>query len=125
MIEIAPGWQLEVERGPDWLFVKPHCDLESSWNSPPLAEALWELLQQGFAHRLVLECEEIPILHTLMIGQLVLLHKRISSRGGVLRICGMSERSCQVLQGCRLDDRLPNFDTRADAVHGFRPVKPR
>lgn len=125
MIEIAPGWQLEVDRGPDWLFVTPRCDGESGWNAPPLAEAVWDLLQQSFSHRLVLVCDDIPVLHTLLIGQLVLLHKRMATSGGVLRLCGLSERNCEVLRTCRLDQRLPNFRCRADAVYAFRPAKPR
>jgi anti-sigma B factor antagonist len=124
MLEIAPGWNLDVERGPDWLFVRLHCEPDNVWDAPPLAETLWRLLEQHFTHRLVIECDEVQLLHTMLLGQLVLLHKRIASRGGALRLTGLSSQNREVLQSCRLDGRLPSFEDRNEAVLG-RPTKPR
>ena len=42
-----------------------------------LAEAIWERMHQQFCHRVVLEMERIPLLRSWLIGQLVLLHKRV------------------------------------------------
>ena len=125
MLEIAPGWNLEVERGPDWLFVRLHCLPENTWDAPPLAETLWSLLEQHFTYRLVLECNSLLLLHTMLLGQLVLLHKRICVHGGLLRLSGLSDFNRKVLENCRLDGRFPNFDDRTAAVLGHRPNKPR
>jgi anti-anti-sigma factor len=125
MLQMAPGWNLDVDRGPDWLFVKLHCDPKNSWDSPPLAETLWALTEQHFTRRLVVECDDLQFLHSVLLGQLVLLHKRLTSQGGLLRLAGLSEQNQDVLRGCRLDGRFPAYDCRTDAIMGFRPDKPR
>jgi anti-anti-sigma regulatory factor len=126
MLEMAPGWSLDLERGPDWLMVRLHCDQKHAWDTPPLAETLWALAQQHFVHRLVVEFDEVPMLHTALIGQLVMLHKRLSVNGGVLRLSGLSEQSRDVLSTARLDGRLPAFENRTEAVLGHAIVnKPR
>ena len=125
MLQIAPGWQLSVERGPAWLIVHLSCTSENAWDSPPLAETLWSLLEQHFSNRLVIECHELPLLHTMLIGQLLMLQKRIAVSGGMLRLCGLSPTNQEVLETCRLHHRFPSFDSRAAAVMGREPVKPR
>jgi anti-anti-sigma factor len=125
MIEIAPGWSLEVERGPDWLCVTLDCLPDSQWENPPLADRLWSILQQNFTYRLVLDCSHLEVLHTWLIGQLVQLQKRISSVDGRLRLYGLSDRNQQVLTACRLDHCFPQYHDRAEAVAGAIPAKPR
>jgi anti-anti-sigma factor len=125
MLQIAPGWSLDVERGPDWLLVKLHCDPEHLDDDPPLAERIWDLLTQHMTHRLVLECNEIDHLHSSLIGQLVLLHKRLTTQDGVMRLCGLSPENMMVLRACRLEDRFPAYESRDEAVLGHRPAKPR
>ena len=125
MLQMAPGWTLDVERGPDWLIVKLHCLPENVWDAPPLAELVWGLMEQHFTHRLVLECQQLPLLHTMLIGQLLVLQRRITAQGGMLRLCGLSAVNRAVLETCRLDARFPCFETRVAAVLGQHPVKPR
>jgi hypothetical protein len=125
MIDLAPGWILEVERGPAWLFVRVSCQPDRMWDNPPLGEMLWTLLEQNFTHRLVLECDRLQILHSALVGQLVLLHKRVTTHDGVMRICGLSESNQRVLQSNRLDERFPSFLDRSEAVLGYRPKQPR
>ena len=125
MIDVAPGWILEVERGSDWLFVRVSCQPDRMWDNPPLGEMLWGLLEQNLTHRLVLECDRLQVLHSALVGQLVLLHKRITTHGGIMRISGLSESNQRVLQANRLDDRFPNFLDRSEAVLGYRPKQPR
>ncbi|HEX4129936.1 MAG TPA: STAS domain-containing protein [Pirellulales bacterium] len=125
MVTIAPGWELDVERGPDWLFVKLHCAQENVWDSPPLASNIWRLLEQHFTYRLVLECDELAVLHSTIIAELVMLQKRVMAHGGVMRLCGLSEDNRDVLARCRLTTRFPNNFDRAEAVLGSKPAKPR
>ena len=116
MLDLAPGWELAVERGPDWLFVRiSNPDADGS-ESPPLAARLESLLQEHLSHRLVLELDQIDVLGSHLIGQLVLLHKRISEHDGVLRLCGLSPRNRRVLKRCHLDGRFPPYGNRMDAV---------
>lgn len=127
MHPIAPGWDLDVERGPDWLFVRlcPPDGLPFG-ETPPLAEAVWELLQQQFAHRLVVELDNVHLLSSYLIGQLVLLHKRVCACGGIMRLSGVSDASRMALRACRLDGQLPMYADRTEAVMGgYRPTQPR
>ena len=123
MVLIAQGWNLEVERGPDWLFVRPVCDADHAESQPPLAEQVWTLLDQYFTYRVVLELEEVPLLHSYLIGQLIWLHKRVTSHGGIMRLSGLSTRNREILRQCQLEGRLPPFGNRCEAVLTAQPLR--
>jgi hypothetical protein len=126
MIQLAPGWELDVDRGPDWLFVRVRCPDLPMDDLPPLADAIWRLMTQHFCYRLVLELNEVRLLHSRLLGQLVLLHKRLANHeGGMLRVCGLSPQNRSVLEMSRLERRFPNYENREQAVMGHRPAQPR
>jgi anti-anti-sigma factor len=126
MVSVSEGWKLDVERGPDWLFVRLHNPPAIGQEGEPLAEQLWSLLEQHFMYRLVLELDDVQALRSSLIGQLVLLYKRIHQRGGMLRICGLGEAQRQALRSTRLDERFPCYKDREDAVMGdSRIIRPR
>jgi anti-anti-sigma factor len=118
MFAAAADCQLEVERGPEWLLVRVRQLERPLAGSAPLAEQLWGLLQQHFTYRLVLELDQIPVLDSQLIGQLILLSKRLEDRDGVLRLCGLTPYNRRVLHQCALEDRFPAFDSRHEAVLG-------
>jgi anti-anti-sigma factor len=89
------------------------------------AEAIWEMLETQFTRRVVLEVDELRALPSWLVGQLVKLHKRVHSSGGMLRLCGLSDTNQAVLQTSRLDDRFPQYRDRREALMGRRPTKPR
>ncbi len=126
MSVVAPGWELDVERGPDWLLVKVRPSEDGDSGAPPLEPALWNLLQQHLTYRLVLELDEVELLNSFLIGQLVALYRRIRQHDGVMRLCGLSPYNRQVLHTCRLDERLMPYQNRREAVmaSGCR-VRPR
>jgi anti-anti-sigma factor len=126
MLTVTPGCELDVERGPDWLLVRVrNLDLFEP-DAPPLAERLWSLLQQHFTYRLVLELDEVQMLNSYLIGQLIQLYRRIEEHDGVMRLCGLSPYNRQVLHACRLDDRLLPYEDRKEAVMGHsQPARPR
>jgi anti-anti-sigma factor len=106
---------MRIERGPDWLIVQLSAD-DGPYDN--MADRLWALLNQHFVYRLVLEMEDIDFFPSQLMGQLVMLHKRVLKRGGALRLCGLSSECQQALHICRLDQALPNFACRADAIYG-------
>jgi anti-anti-sigma factor len=124
MIQTAAGWGFDVDRGPDWIFVRVH-PRDGFDDAPELAENVWTLLEQHFVYRVVLELDEITLLRSAIIGQLILLSKRVHSHGGLLRLCGVSDNNREVLHTSRLQGALPLFDNRGDAVMGYRPKRPR
>jgi len=118
MVVIAPGWIMDVERGPDWLIVALRSEHDSEWDTPPLAETVWQLVEQNFTYRLVLDLSQVQMLHTAIVGQLVHLQKRLAMHDGCLRICGLSERNHDILRTCRLDGFMPHYRDRNEAVLG-------
>jgi anti-anti-sigma factor len=124
--QLATGWHLELtERGPDWLFIRLHVDGDSYFAAPHIADQVWSILRQHFVYRVVLEMDEVAFLSSHVIGQLVMLQKRVLQQGGALRICGLSPSCQEVLRICRLITVLPAYASRADAVLGRGLVKPR
>jgi anti-anti-sigma regulatory factor len=114
-----------VERGPDWLFIKLQATPDAMADYSNLAEHVWQVLQQHFIYRVVLELEGLSTLPSSLIGQLVMLHKRLHTQGGVLRMCGLPAAQQKVMAASRLDGRFPNYSSREDAVWGHRPMQPR
>lgn len=125
MSATATGWELEVQRGPGWLLVKArNCD-QDAWAAPPLADQVWSLLERHFVYRLVLELDELKLLDSHLIWQLLLLHRRIRDHNGVMRLCGLSALNQRVLQVCGLIDRFPPYSNLEEAVMGSCRPKPR
>jgi anti-anti-sigma factor len=113
----AQDWDIEVNRGPDWLFLRLHPGAQSP---DGLADKIWSLANRHFVYRLVLEMNDVDMLPSRLMGQLVMLQKRVLQRDGALRLCGLSPQCAQALRFCRLDKALPNFSSREDAVMGQR-----
>lgn len=126
MLAIAPGWELEVERGPDWLLVKVMHPEGDAAELPALADGLWELMRRHFTYRLVLELDQVNMLNSYLIGQLVKLFRHIREHDGVMRLCGLSAYNQQVLRICHLNDRFLPYRDRQEAVMGCcRPRRPK
>src|SRR5213075_628074 len=112
LLELAPEWSMDIDRGPDWLFIRlqPPNNQNAAHGGrgeAPLAEMVWKKLEQCFCYRVVLELDNIEHLRSWMIGELVRLHKRVTTHGGMLRLCGVSREAETVLQISRLSDRFP------------------
>lgn len=120
MIELAPGWTMHVDRGPDWLFVRVVGSSEGGSPSLPLAERVWDMMDQHFISRVVIEMDEVPVMHSQLIGELVRLQKRVHTRGGLLRLSGVNDAAIEAMKITRLGQLLPCFLDRGDAVMGRR-----
>jgi anti-anti-sigma factor len=117
MEESCKDWGIDVDRGPDWLFVR----LRPGTQEPAdMADKLWSLADRHFIYRLVLEMDKVSMLPSRLMGQLVTLQKRVLQRQGALRLCGLSDQCAEALHFCRLDKALPTFNSREDAVMGQR-----
>jgi anti-anti-sigma factor len=130
MIETANHWRLEVDRGPDWLFVRVFPPVYSNKgldtvDPSGLSDTIWDLMQSHRCYRVVLEMEQVNLLFSSLLGQLILLSKRVYSQGGIMRISGLSPTNQDVLHTCRLESALPNFTNRSAAVMGTYPLQPR
>ena len=117
---LAATWKLEVERGPDWLLVRVGGSDVDTLDMPPLAQPLWAILEQHFVYRLVLQLDDVPPLTSELLGQLLVLEKRILEHDGVLRLCGLSPRNQLVLRSHGLDTRFPCSRNFEEAVMSSR-----
>lgn len=124
-VELAAGWSIDLERGPDWLFVRLHGKEPFDGLGLDLADRVWKLLQQSFVHRVVLEMDDVPVLRSHLVAELVRLHKRVTTGGGVMRVCGLSASCYDVLRTTRLSNRFPPYRNRTEAVLGRMPHRPR
>ena len=114
--------EMEVVRGPDWLIVRVEIDRE---DADHFAEMIWELVEKHFVYRLVLEMDNVEFMPSVMMGQLVMLQKRLLQHEGSLRLSGLRPECEQALRFCRLDHTLSHFGTLEDAVNGSDSLKPR
>jgi hypothetical protein len=74
----------------------------------------------------VLELDQMEILDDGLIRELIELHQWISANGGVMRLSGLSSLNEKYLRSHGLDNRLPCYRNRLDAVFGScRSGQPR
>ena len=125
MVDVAQGWQLEAELDQDWLVVRivarDHCAVAG----PGLAESVWSFAERHASTRLIIEVDGSLPMTSLVVGQLVRLHKRACLAGGALRLCGLTPESERVLRVMGLAERFPSFPSREAALAGSLPNKPR
>jgi anti-anti-sigma factor len=112
------GCKFDVDRGPDWLIVKIWALDADPLDPPPLASQFWALAERHFTYRLVLEMDQIKVLNSSLIGQLIQLYKLLSEHDGVLRLCGLSPANRRILHRSALEGHFPAYGTREEAVLG-------
>jgi anti-anti-sigma factor len=122
---LTSSWQLRLERGPNCLFVRLCPDGGRGCDESRLSQRLTNLLDQHLTNRLVLEMDQVDLLNSLLLGQLVELSNHVRTQGGMVRLCGLSPANQDVLRTTRLDRRLPHYADRLGAVHTTMPSKPR
>jgi len=125
MPTLATEWNLEVDRGPDGLWVRIVGQTGRALDCPPLADSLWSLLERHFVYRMVLDVEEVDLSDCCLVDQLTDLYERISQHDGMLRLCGMSPGNRAALEKSELTGRIPCYRDRAEAVMGGCSTKPR
>ncbi len=118
MLATAAGYEFDVDRGPDWLWIRIRSVETGSLPAASLAEQLKELVENHFIYRIVLELHRLPELSSQLIGELVQLDRYIQKHDGVLRICGLSPEGRAMLEMCGLDDLCLAYETREEAILG-------
>ncbi len=118
MLAVAAGYEFDVDRGPDWLWIRVRSVETGSSPAGSLAEDVKELVEKHFIYRVVLELHRIPELSSQLIGELVELDRYILRHDGVLRVCGLSAEGRAMLQVCGRDDLCLAYETREEAILG-------
>lgn len=114
----ARDWDLSVERGPNWLFVRVNGGAVKVSDLPPLAGRLRSLLENHFTNRIVLELDRAVIPCSYLVRQLERLDRWIGDRNGVLRLCGVRARYAKALSRCGFCAHWAFYRDRQEAVFG-------
>jgi anti-anti-sigma regulatory factor len=124
MLATSAGYEFEVDRGPDWLWIGVRAALGGDWRTASLADEINEVIDKHFTYRVVLELTHLPklsgnvVLSSKLIGELVQISQHIHAHDGVLRIYGLSAENRAILEVCSLDDICLAYHTRDEAVRG-------
>jgi anti-anti-sigma regulatory factor len=118
MLALTAGYEFDVDRGPDWLWIRIRCLQAGSSPAGSLAEEIKEIVENHFIYRVVLELHRVPELSSPLIGELMQLDRYILAHDGVLRVCGLSPEGRAMLEICGLDDLCLAYETREEAVLG-------
>lgn len=117
------GWTMDVSRGPNCLFVrlreldaKEPASVHDSPEIVSLYDQLWSQVSQHFVRRLVMELEGAPPLEGELLEQLLRVRERLEELGGSLRLCGLSPESTEQLRQSGLDEQMPCYASRDDAL---------
>lgn len=113
---MLPGWNFDVADDRGWLCVQL-ARVSPDGDDTRLADALVLLSDQRTNRRLLIEFADGQILTSLIAGQLVLLHKRLHLKGGMLRLCRLSAFNRDVLRLMGVLDRFQVYPDRSAAVH--------
>jgi hypothetical protein len=127
-VHVVDGLEMNVDRGPNWLFVKLRGKKAPRTAVPHIADKLWSISTRHFIYRLVLELDELEEIPPGWMDELVDLQQRLTECGGALRICGVMPDAEHVASSSgNSDSRLSSHATRAEAVLGSREyaVMPR
>jgi hypothetical protein len=117
---------LDIERGPNWLFVRVKPCWQGAPSAASLAEQVVAALDQHFINRVVLEFDEARLPCDRLIEELRVLDRSIQSRHGVLRLCGLPADYTRRFDRAHLGNQFPLYHDREDAVWaGHHPCQPR
>ncbi|TWU00083.1 hypothetical protein Pla108_10270 [Botrimarina colliarenosi] len=113
-IDLFDGWRATFEPVGDWLGVRLHPPAGGGqWQ---LAEGLWREIHRRGALQVVLEMDEITFFSSALMSELVRVHKRVAMAGGRLRLSGLQKHPHEALHLMRLDEVLPIFRSRDEAI---------
>ena len=131
MNQLIDRYDVGVERGPGWLFVKL---FTPKTNAPrrggDLGHALWNVAQEHGTKRMVVELDGVEQVDDRLLEGLEVLAGLMLREGGLIRLCGLDGPNLARYESCRVAEHLPHFSCRCEAVGAgswefARPAQPR
>lgn len=110
------GWRATLYDEQGWRVVRLHPGPTPLGDVPGLVGALWDRLGLPPGEHLLVEMDDVEFVGSSLMGELVRLHKRIATTGGVLHLAGLRPDCRMAMHTCRLDTVLPCYDSRAEAL---------
>jgi len=81
-----------------------------------IAEELYDVAHRADCQHLVLDFSSVLGLSSLMLGKLLMLRKKMSSKGGKLILCDLTPEVEEVLASTKIREILDVMDSEADAL---------
>ena len=83
----------------------------------------WDNIKQHMTNRIVLELHEVSLLNSYLIGQMILLSKRIAERGGKLELCCIPAILQDMFVLTQLDQVFDIFMDEQEGISSFELKK--
>jgi anti-anti-sigma factor len=84
-----------------------------------IADELYGVADREDCHHLVLDFSSVLGLTSLMLGKLLVLRKKMASKGGRLILCDITPEVEDVLNSTKLSEILEIADSEADALQAL------
>ena len=99
------------------LDLKGHMTL-SGEEEPRLLQHVRHLMDNGY-RRVVLNLAQVLYVDSTGIGEIVGAYTRVVRQGGMLKLCGVSARTQELLDTTNIGTVIHSFATEADALESF------
>ena len=117
MNQIIDRFDVGVEQGPEWLFVRLAPPVAGHpRRGGDLAQGIWELVEEHRAVRVVVELDGIESIDEALLDGLAAVGQRLACQGGFARVCGLSGDNLAAFEACGSAEHLPHFSCRREAV---------
>jgi anti-sigma B factor antagonist len=107
---------LEIKRKDDVTVVRfTHWELMDEEVIEFVGRELVKLIADPHCRQLVLDFSAVKRMATHMLGELIILHKKVQTAGGSLALCGLNPDLRDVFEVTRLTVIFPIFDDEEEA----------
>ncbi len=84
-----------------------------------IGDELYGVAERPDCHKLLLDFLSVEHLSSLMLGKLLMLKKKVESRGGKLKLCNVGPEIHDVLKSTNLDRILDIRDNEVEGLKAF------
>jgi anti-sigma B factor antagonist len=84
-----------------------------------IGNELYDVADRADCHHLLLNFASVAGLSTLMVGKLLMLQRKMESKGGKLKLCDLGPELQEIVTSTKLDQILDTWDSEQDALGAF------
>jgi anti-anti-sigma factor len=84
-----------------------------------IGNELYSVADRADCHNLLLNFASVVGLSSLMIGKLLMLQRKMESKGGKFKLCDLGPELQEVISTTKLDQILDVWDSEQDALGAF------